>query len=194
MWLRNILTAVGSRPINNIVDITNYVMMETGQPMHAFDRGKVDNIVVRLANEHEKIMTLDKVERELTPEMLVIADSKKPIALAGVMGGQNSQIGEETKEIILEAANFNPINIRQTAQKLALRTDASMRFEKSLDFQLVETAMRRASVLLKEILPEVQLAGAMVEDAGPERPPVELMVSVKHIQTKMENYSQSSDR
>ncbi|OGG90212.1 phenylalanine--tRNA ligase subunit beta [Candidatus Kuenenbacteria bacterium RIFCSPLOWO2_02_FULL_42_16] len=166
LWLKNILTSVGLRPINNIVDITNYVMIEVGQPLHAFDRSKVDNIVVRLANQGEKIITLDKIERELSPEMLVIADSKKPIAVAGVMGGANSQVDETTKAIIIEAANFDAISIRKTTQRLGLRTDASMRFEKSLDPNLAETAIRRVCALIKEIIPGAEIDGIIVADGN----------------------------
>jgi len=166
LWLKNILTSVGLRPINNIVDITNYVMIEVGQPLHAFDRSKVDNIVVRLANQGEKIITLDKIERELSPEMLVIADSKKPIAVAGVMGGANSQVDETTKAIIIEAAKFDAISIRKTTQRLGLRTDASMRFEKSLDPNLAETAIRRVCALIKEIIPGAEIDGIIVADGN----------------------------
>ncbi|NMC51415.1 phenylalanine--tRNA ligase subunit beta [Candidatus Kuenenbacteria bacterium] len=166
LWLKNVLSSIGFRPINNIVDITNYVMAETGQPLHAFDRSRVDNIVVRLANKGEKMVALDKEERALFTDTLVIADSKKPIAIAGVMGGANSQISETTKEIIIESANFNPLSIRKTSQKIGLRTDASMRFEKSLDGHLTETALRRALELIKEILSEAKVVGPIVEDGG----------------------------
>src|SRR3989339_683722 len=124
-WIQDRLSAVGSRPINNIVDITNYVMLELGQPLHAFDASLVDNIIVRQTKKDEQIETLDGRMRELEPGMLVIADSEKPIAIAGIMGGDNSEISEKTSEIILEAANFEPVQIRKTANKLSLRTDAS---------------------------------------------------------------------
>lgn len=133
--IQNRLRAVGMRPINNIVDITNYVMLDLGQPLHAFDRKLVknDEIIVRKARAGEKFVTLDQKERELEETMLLIADNRGGIALAGVMGGQNSEISEKTKEVILESANFDPINVRKTSSKLALRTESSMRFEKSLD-------------------------------------------------------------
>jgi phenylalanyl-tRNA synthetase beta chain len=130
-------------------------------------------------------MTLDKEERALTPEMLVIADSKKPVAIAGVMGGQNSQIDNETKAIILESANFEAINIRKTSQKLGLRTDASMRFEKSLDPNLAEVAMRRVSELIKEIVPEAKFIGAAMEDGSGQVPEAEMEIGIKKIQTKI---------
>ncbi len=185
LWLKNILHSIGFRPINNIVDITNYVMAEVGQPMHAFDRSKVDNIVVRTANQGEKIVTLDKVERVLAPEMLVIADSKKPIAIAGVMGGQNSQIDNETKTIILESANFEAISIRKTSQRLGLRTDASMRFEKALDYKLAEVAMRRACELISEIVPEAQGIGVIIEDGNDKKEEVEMEVGIRDIQMRI---------
>lgn len=155
-WMKQRLLAVGLRPINNIVDITNYVMMETGQPLHAFSADKVDKIIVRQAKKDEHLETLDGKERELDESMLVIADSKDPIAIAGVIGGQASAVNEETKEIILEAANFDAISIRKTSGLLNLRTDASVRFEKSLDPNLAATALNRAYTLIKEICKEAQ--------------------------------------
>ncbi|MEK7485454.1 MAG: phenylalanine--tRNA ligase subunit beta [Planctomycetota bacterium] len=133
--IQNRLRAVGMRPINNIVDITNYIMLDIGQPLHAFDRKwvKNDEIWVRKAKPGEKFVTLDQKERDLDETMLLIADSRSGIALAGVMGGQSSEISEKTREVILESANFDPINVRKTSSKLALRTESSMRFEKSLD-------------------------------------------------------------
>ncbi len=126
------------RPINNIVDITNYVMLEMGQPLHAFDlpqaRRRQDHRAAR--PEGERIRTIDDVDRELTPEMLVIADAKQPIAVAGVMGGGDSEVGEGTTSILLEAANFDPISVRRTSGALGLRSEASMRFEKGLHPEL----------------------------------------------------------
>ncbi|NMB48745.1 phenylalanine--tRNA ligase subunit beta [Candidatus Kuenenbacteria bacterium] len=184
LWLRNALTLVGLRPINNIVDVTNYVMVEIGQPMHAFDAEVVGNIVVRVANQGEKIITLDKVEMELDPETLVIADSKKPIAVAGVMGGLHSQITDKTKKIILEAANFEAVGVRKTSQRLGVRTDASMRFEKSLDVNLAEAAIRRASYLIKEIIPEAKVAETIVADGKVATSEETIEMSVGYIQTK----------
>lgn len=150
-WLKDRLIAIGLRPINNIVDVTNYVMFETGQPLHAFSKDKVEKIIVRTAKKDEHIETLDGRERELSEDMLVIANIDGPIAVAGVMGGQNSAINNETTEIVIEAANFDAVSIRKTAGKLGLRTDASMRYEKSLDPNLTETGLRRAFALLKTI-------------------------------------------
>jgi phenylalanyl-tRNA synthetase beta chain len=155
-WLKDRLIAIGLRPINNVVDVTNYVMFETGQPLHAFSKDKVEKIIVRCAKKGEHIETLDGKERELSEEMLVIASTDGPIAVAGVMGGQNSAIDENTTEIIIEAANFEAVSIRKTAGKLGLRTDASMRYEKSLDPNLAETGLRRAYALLKTICPEIE--------------------------------------
>lgn len=150
-WLKDRLVAVGLRPINNIVDITNYVMFETGQPLHAFSKDQVSKIIVRTAKKGEHIETLDGKERELDEEMLVIANGDGPMAVAGVMGGQNSGVTDETTEIVIEAATFDAVSIRKTEGKLSLRTDASIRYEKSLDPNLAETGLRRAYALLKTI-------------------------------------------
>lgn len=164
-WLQKRLTAVGLRPINNIVDITNYVMVETGQPMHAFDSNLVSSIRVRRAKQDEKITTLDGAERELSREDLVIADKNKPLAVAGVMGGQDTQINENTVSIMLEAANFSPVNIRKTSQRLDLRTDSSSRFEKSLDPYLTELAIARCFDLVKQVCPEAEMGSALTDTA-----------------------------
>ncbi len=159
-WLQDRLIAVGHRPISNIVDITNYVMAELGQPLHAFDRSFINGgIVVRRANKGEKITTLDGEERKLDDTMLVIADHKKPVALAGVMGGENSEIQEGTTEIIIESANFNAQNIRTTSTKLGLRTEAVQRFEKALDPVLAETAIKRTCELILQLCPDAEIAG-----------------------------------
>lgn len=152
-WMQKRLSLAGIRPINNIVDITNYVMLEVGQPMHAFDMDKVfnANIVVRLAFEGEKIITLDGKTRELSTDTLVIADTEKALGIAGVMGGAFSEITESTKNIIIESANFNSINIRLTSKKLGLRTDASSRFEKGIDIENSKIAMERAIELIEQL-------------------------------------------
>jgi phenylalanyl-tRNA synthetase beta chain len=153
-WLSDRLLAVGIKPINNIVDATNYVMIETGQPLHAFDADYVSEIVVRTANKNEKIITLDDTERELTENDLVIANNKEAIAIAGVIGGKNSEINNATSSIILEAANFDDISVRKTAQRLSSRTDAAMRFEKGLDPNLCDLALRRFVEIIKESCPK----------------------------------------
>ena len=150
-WLRQRLRDNGVRPINNIVDITNYVMLEYGQPMHAFDYAcvKGNKIVVRRAAEGETLTTLDGNVRAITPDMLVIADEKEPIGLAGVMGGGNSEITEDTKMIVFESANFNGTSVRKTAIALGMRTDASGRFEKGLDIMNTIPAVERACELVE---------------------------------------------
>ena len=150
-WLRHRLRANGVRPINNIVDITNYVMLEYGQPMHAFDYRYVGSgkIVVREAAEGEKLTTLDGVERNLKPGMLVIADGDKPIGLAGIMGGENSEILDDTTTVVFESANFNGTSIRQTALALGMRTEASGKFEKNLDPMMTMPAVQRACELVE---------------------------------------------
>ena len=150
-WLRQRLRANGVRPINNIVDITNYVMLEYGQPMHAFDYRYVSSgkIVVREAVEDEILTTLDGIERKLTPGMLVIADGDKAIGLAGIMGGENSEITEDTTMVVFESANFDGTSIRQTALALGMRTDASGKFEKHLDPMMTVPAVQRACELVE---------------------------------------------
>lgn len=163
-WMQERLIAVGVRPINNIVDITNYVMLELGQPMHAFDAGFIDNIVVRRAKKDEEIVTLDGKKRELDREMLVIADKEKAVAVAGVMGGENSEVNPDTVSIVLESANFEHTQIRATSQKLGLRTDASMRFEKSIDPNLCEQALVRAAKLVMEICKGSSIASELKDE------------------------------
>lgn len=150
LWLQNRLIAAGIRPINNIVDITNYVMLEYGQPLHAFDAVKVSGgrIDVRLAKAGEVLVTLDDQERKLEPHMLVIADAEKAIALAGVMGGANSEVTADTTDIILESARFDGGSVRRTSRQLGLRSEASVRFEKEVDQARVREALDRAAGLI----------------------------------------------
>lgn len=152
-WLRRRIIAAGMRPINNIVDVTNYVMLEWGQPLHAFDyealRGR--RIIVRRARPGERLTSLDGVERVLTPEMLVIADAQGPVAVAGIMGGAASEVTGATRNILLEAANFNPVSIRRTSRALRLPSEASRRFEKGLPPEQTADAARRATRLMKEL-------------------------------------------
>ncbi len=164
-WLQNFLKAVGIRPINNIVDISNFVMLELGQPTHAFDRKDItdDTIIIKRAKGKEKYRTLDNIERELDLNTLLICDKKRPVALAGVMGGLNSEVEEKTEEIIFEVANFNPVNIRKTATRLDLRTDAATRFEKGLDPGLVEIGMKRVITLIHELLPQARLTSKVID-------------------------------
>ena len=150
-WMRERLRASGVRPINNIVDITNYVMLEYGQPMHSFDFSCVEGnkLIVRLARPGETVETLDGTARELSESMLVIADENKPVAVAGVMGGANSEITEETADVFFEAANFNGVSVRKTAMALGMRTEASGRFEKGLDPTNTLPAVERACELVE---------------------------------------------
>jgi len=159
-WMRRHLAAAGVRPINNIVDITNYVMLELGQPMHAFDLDRVEGrkIIVRNARPGETLVTLDDKQRNLTPDMLVIADTGRPIALAGIMGGANSEITGETKQIVFESALFDGASVRMTSKKLGLRSESSSRFEKGLDINMALTAVDRAAQLVQELG-----AGTLVE-------------------------------
>ena len=149
-WLRFRLEACGIRAINNIVDATNYVMLETGQPLHAFDLARLTagQIVVRNARENRKFMTLDGVERELAHEDLVICDGDTPVALAGVMGGMNSEVSAATQSILFESANFAPAAIRRTAKRLALHSEASHRFERGVDPEGTIRALDRAVQLI----------------------------------------------
>ena len=169
-WMRERISAMGMRPINNIVDITNYVMMEYGQPMHAFDFSCVDggHIIVRTAREGETCRTLDGNERKVTPSMLCICDEHKPVGLAGVMGGENSEITPDTKMVLFESANFNGTSIRRTAAALNMRTDASAHYEKGLDPYLTKIAVDRACELV-----ELLGAGEVVDgyvDVFPDPP------------------------
>lgn len=150
-WMQRRLAVAGMRPINNIVDITNYVMLEMGQPMHAFDLRCVrgGKIIVRTAYGNETITTLDGQDRKLDPTMLVIADENRPVGIAGVMGGENSEVTYETKTLLLESANFIGTSIRLTSKKLGIRSEASNRFEKGLDAQNVIPAINRAAQLIE---------------------------------------------
>ena len=152
-WLQHRLESVGIGIINNIVDITNFVLMEYGQPLHAFDYHKLteNRIVVRRAAAGENITTLDEIARELTPDMLVIADAEKPVALAGIMGGYDSEITETTCDVLLESAYFNPSSIRATAKALGISTEASYRFERGADPGVVLAALDRAAQLIAEL-------------------------------------------
>ena len=152
-WLKNRLIAIGERPVNNIVDVTNYVMVETGQPLHAFDYKKIqgNNIKVRRANNGENLVTLDGKIRNLDDSMVVISDSNRAIGLAGIMGGENSEISDDTTSIVLEAATWSPTNNRQTAKKLDLNSQATLRFEKGLKKGLCEIGLRRAINLILKI-------------------------------------------
>lgn len=152
-WMQRHLLSVGLRPINNVVDVTNFVLLEMGQPLHAFDLGKLagPEIVVRRARENEELVSLDGHTRKLEPWMLVIADRDKPAALAGIMGGKESEVADATTDILLESAIFEPLTIRKTSRKLGLRSDSSYRFERGIDPTLPRRASLRAARLILEL-------------------------------------------
>ncbi len=154
-WLIDRISAIGQKPINNVVDCANYVMFELGQPLHAFDMnkvkgGKISSIVVRRAKKEERITTLDNREVDLDESILVIADNKDPLAIAGIKGGKYAEIERKTKNIIIESANFDHVNIRLTSQKIGLRTGASVGFENEISPALAETAIDRVMALIQE--------------------------------------------
>ena len=160
-WIQERLMTCGLKPINNVVDIANYVMLETGQPMHAFDADKIkgNKLIVRRAKKGEKMVSLDDEKYDLDENILVIADEKDPICIAGIKGGINPGIDGKTKRIILEAANFNPLIIRQSSKKIDLKTDASWRFENGLDSNLAQEAMNMCAYLIQEIANGMVLKG-----------------------------------
>ena len=183
-WLRSTLEKIGIRSINNVVDVTNFVMLEIGQPLHAFDyhliaKGKDGKpaIVVRRAIASEKFKTLDNVERMLNADMLLIADEQKGIALAGVMGGQNTEINDSTKDVLIESAYFNPTNIRRTSKTLGLRSESSYRFERGADVGICDWASQRAAQLILETAGG-QLAEGVV-DAYP-KPAAAKQIALRH--------------
>ena len=171
-WMRERLRNSGVRPINNIVDITNYVMLEYGQPMHAFDFSCVEggHIIVRTAREGETIQTLDGNERKLTPNMLCICDEHKPVCVAGVMGGANSEIVGDTAMVLFESANFNGVSVRRTASALGMRTDASSRYEKGLDMMNTIKAVERACELV-ELLSCGEVVDGVMDVVAKEKAP-----------------------
>ncbi len=152
-WMQQRLLKAGLRPLNNVVDVTNYVLIELGHPLHAFDYHKLDEnkIVVRRARKDESIVTLDGAGRDLSEDMLVIADAEKPVAIAGVMGGANSEVTDQTKSVLIESAYFDPVSVRRTSKALGLSTEASYRFERGADYEMVTLALDRAAVLMAEL-------------------------------------------
>jgi phenylalanyl-tRNA synthetase beta chain len=172
-WLQDRLLSVGLRPINNIVDITNFVLMEMGQPLHAFDFNRLagNRIIVRTATAGERFTTLDEKERSLTPDMLMICDAEKPVAVGGVMGGLNSEIETTTRNVLIESAYFNPVSIRKTSKKLGLNTEASHRFERGVDPEGTLTALNRAAQLMVEIGTGKLVGGIIDEYPRPVKTP-----------------------
>lgn len=182
LWLQNKLIAAGIRPINNIVDVTNFVMLEYGQPLHAFDADKIPGgrIIVRSAAQGELLVTLDDQERKLEPHMLVIADETSPIALAGVMGGASTEVTTETVNIILESARFAGSTVRKTSRDLGLRSESSLRFEKEVDPARVIPALNRAAALIAELGEGLVLEG-IVEEVVSDIQPKKIEVSLEKI-------------
>src|ERR1019366_8379126 len=200
-WLKSTLEKIGIRSINNVVDVTNYVMLETGQPLHAFDYHLIarnggrkttanqppssdgsykPTIVVRRANAGEKFKTLDNHERTLTNEMLLIADEQKGIALAGVMGGANTEINNDTKDVLIESAYFSPVNIRRTSKLLGLRSESSYRFERGADVGICDWASRRAAQLILETAGGTLAPGVVDAYPAPFEPK---QIALRHTQT-----------
>jgi len=177
-WMQKALKAVGLRPINNIVDITNFVMMETGQPLHAFDYDKVAGrkIVIRTAKEGEKFVTLDSKERNLNDNSLMVCDGEKASAIAGIMGGEFSEISPNTKNVLIEVAYFDPVAIRKNSKKLGLQTDASQRFERGVDIENIPYVSNRAASLMQSIAGGEVLEG--IVDEYPEKF-VQLVVPIR---------------
>ena len=180
-WLQERLLSVGLRPINNIVDVTNFVLMETGQPLHAFDFDRLaqNRIVVRTANQGETFVTLDQKERVLDPEMLMICDGEKAVAVGGVMGGLNSEIEDDTTRVLLESAYFNPVSIRRTSKRLGLNTDASHRFERGIDPEGQIAAANRAAKLMLEI-GGGRLIGGLIDEYPNQQSVKSVRLSVKN--------------
>lgn len=201
LWMQNRLIAVGIRPINNIVDITNYVMIEYGQPLHAFDADCISNgtIDVRLAHPGEKMVTLDDVERKLEPHMLLITDGEKPVAIAGVMGGANSEVTENTTRILLESANFSGSSVRRTSRQLGLRSEASLRFEKEIDREHVIPALNRAASLIAQYAGG-QVRHGIAEEVTEAEQPRQISLSLNRVNSylgtslTMDEYAQILDR
>ncbi|KOO52415.1 phenylalanine--tRNA ligase subunit beta [Viridibacillus arvi] len=186
LWLQQRLMAAGVRPHNNVVDVTNYILMEYGQPLHAFDYDRLGTgeIVVRLANEGEKITTLDDKERTLNANNLVITNGKEPVAVAGVMGGLNSEVHDGTTTVVIESAYFEGLSVRYTSKDLGLRSDASARFEKGLDPNRVIPAAERAAKLLAELAGGEVLAGSVMFDEL-DKTPSKVIVSPDFINARL---------
>ena len=169
-WLKNRLEAVGLRSVNNVVDATNYAMMETGQPPHAFDYKKLNDgkIIVRKAKTGERLISIDGTECKLNPDMLIIADPKGPVAIAGVMGGADTEVSETTEAVLLEDAYFDPISVRSTSRGLALPSESSFRFERTVDIEMVDWASKRTAQLIAQVAGGKVAKG--VVDIYPKKP------------------------
>ena len=186
-WLRALLRATGVRPISNVVDLTNFVMMDAGNPLHAFDARFVANneIIVRRAADGEIMRTLDGQDRPCTSETLLICDAERPVALAGVMGGENSEIRDDTAEVILESANFDPRNVRRTSARLGLRTESSARFEKALDPANAALAARCFAHLMVELIDGCRAVSPLIDIAAPTPPPTVIALDPAAVSTRL---------
>jgi phenylalanyl-tRNA synthetase beta chain len=186
-WLQERLEAVGLNPINNIVDVTNYVLAEIAQPMHAFDAAKLqgDEIIVRSARAGETIKALNEESYTLDPSNLVIADTSGPVAIAGIIGGADSAISDSTTRIVLESANFNASSVRKTSSRLKLRTDASMRFEKAQDPVNTIRGLERAFALLQEVSPGIRLVGGLADNHRPMPVPPPVVLPLDWLDRKL---------
>jgi phenylalanyl-tRNA synthetase beta chain len=187
LWLQYRLLAIGLNPINNIVDVTNYVMAELAQPLHAFDAHRLHGkrIFVRPAAAGEKIVALNNESYDLSPTNLVIADALGPVAIAGVIGGLDSSIDARTTEIVLESANFQAASVRKTSSALKLRTDASMRFEKSQDPLNTVRGLARAVALLEQVSPGIRLVGGLADEKAELRKPAPISLSIDWLSGKL---------
>ncbi len=163
LWLKNKLSALGLNSINNIVDITNYIMLELGQPLHAFDANNIKEIIIRKAEKNEKVKTIDEQEKNLNEEDLVIASPSEILAIAGIIGGKSSEINKATESIIIESANFDAVSVRKSAQKLNIRTESAMRFEKSLDPEMCLMAIKKAAEMIKKLCPRSKFKYELIE-------------------------------
>lgn len=181
-WMQHRLQCAGMRPINNIVDVTNYVMMEYGQPLHAFDYHELaeHKIMVRKAAADEKIVTLDSQTRQLNDEMLLICDGARAVAVAGVMGGENTEVTDQTTDVFIEAAYFNPTSVRRTSTKLGLRSEASIRFEKGINMETVLTAAERAAQLMQLTGGGVVVGGA-IDNYPTKHAPVTIALQLEKV-------------
>ena len=181
--LRTKLAAIGVRSINNIVDVTNYILHDLGQPLHAFDADKIagNQVIVRRANEGELFVTLDGVERKLSADDLVIADAEKPMCIAGVFGGAHSGVTETTTSIFLESAYFNPVTVRKTSKRHGLKTDSSFRFERGVNPDITVIALKKAAKLIAEVAGG-QVSSTLVDLYPAPIQPFEFAVSYKNIQ------------
>ena len=186
-WLRCLLRAVGVRPISNVVDLTNFVMLDLGNPLHAFDARYVagPSLVIRRATAGETIRTLDGQDRVCTDETLLICDASRPVALAGIMGGEDSEIRDDTTDVILEAANFQARNIRRTSMRLGLRSESSARFEKALDPEMAGLAARCFSRLLLDTCPDAVSVGPLVDVRGEPARKVSIQLSPKAVSARL---------